>query len=401
MIYLALGSNLGNRFENFRRALTELSRFFEIKIKSLIIETKAILKKNAPAEWNVPYLNMIVAGNSHCLPMELLEKIKIVEMQLGRDLNAEIWAPRLIDIDILFYENESMDTPTLSIPHKQIKNRDFIQFLLEEIGYQIPKNMKTDSSQYVALNHFVLNPKLVAILNVTPDSFSDGGKFLLPNLAEAHINDLYANGAHIIELGAQSTKPGYTEISAAEEISRLSEILERCHHIDCLGLDSSQDDVVKCLIKNYHFPWINDQNSKLSDETLKLIADTGAKFITMLHGMDLSWFTNRINYLENLGLKRENIIIDPGIGFGKTRLQNIEITKNLARIKEFGCDILYGHSRKSFMTLFSNAPANDRDIETIAVSNFVDGIVDYLRIHNLKDHMKFFVAKHYLTIATS
>lgn len=401
MICLALGSNLGNRFENFRSALAELSKFFDVKTTSHIIETEAILPEGAPPEWNIPYLNMIVAGNSHCPPTELLDKIKTIEAKLGRNLNAEVWSPRIIDIDILFYNDEHINTEKLSIPHRQIKNRDFIQFLLNEIGYEIPQNIKTYSDQYMALNHFVLEPKMVAIVNVTPDSFSDGGNFLAVDRAEAHINDLYNNGAQVIELGAQSTRPGYKEVSASEEISRLSEILERCGYIDCLGLDSYQDDVLKVLMKNYKFKWINDQKSRLSDETLKLIAASGAKFVTMLQHMDVDWFAQRLAYLENLGLNRENIIIDPGIGFGKTRLQNVEITKNLSRIKEFGCDILYGHSRKSFMTLFSSAQASDRDIETIAVSNFVDGIADYLRIHNLKDHMKFFVAKRCMETMTN
>jgi 2-amino-4-hydroxy-6-hydroxymethyldihydropteridine diphosphokinase/dihydropteroate synthase len=239
----------------------------------------------------------------------------------------------------------------------------------------------------------------VGIVNVTPDSFSDGGKFFEAKKAEQHARKLRDEGAAIVELGAQSTRPGYAEISPPEEISRLSEVLERCSDMDQLCVDTYFDDVVRYVVKEHHIRWINDQNSRLNAETIKLVADRNIKLIIMLHGTDISWFQSRIRELEDCGMERNNIILDPGIGFAKTKRENVEIIKNIKRFREIGCEIFLGHSRKSFISAFSTLEAKDRDIETIAVSNFaIDMKVDYLRIHNVKDHMRFFVAKHCLEI---
>ncbi|MDR0580583.1 MAG: dihydropteroate synthase, partial [Holosporaceae bacterium] len=304
-----------------------------------------------------------------------------------------VWSPRVIDIDIVDYNHEVIDTKGLFVPHKETKNRDFLQYLLESVAYKIPKNIKRDTNRYSALNYFVLSPKLVGIVNVTPDSFSDGGKYFDPNAAISRITDLYNEGACIIELGAQSTRPGYNEISPSEEIARLSEILEKTENIDCLGVDSYFDSVIEYAIKTHNIKWINDIKSQLSVNTIKLIADNNAKLVVMLYGMNVAWLENRARHLRNLGIKKENILLDPGIGFGKSRRENIEIIRNISRIKSMGYEILFAHSRKSFISSFSNAIIADRDVETIAVSNFAaQKKMDYLRVHNVRDHMKFFVA---------
>jgi 2-amino-4-hydroxy-6-hydroxymethyldihydropteridine diphosphokinase/dihydropteroate synthase len=334
----------------------------------------------------------VIAGRSDLDPFIFLERIKNIEKKIGRDMNASKWSPRIIDIDILHYNNAKIVAEQLTVPHKEIKNRDFLQYLLKSIGGE---NFPIDD--YNAINYFTLEPKLVGIVNVTPDSFSDGGKFFDQDDAVRRINDFYEDGACVIELGAQSTRPGYREIPPSEEISRLDKILERTKHINCIGVDTYFDDVVKYLIKNFDLKWINDVKSQLNSDTVKLIADSGAKLAVMLWGTDLSRLKSRTEYLRNLGMKKENIVLDPGIGFGKTKRENIEIIKNVARLREDGYEVLFAHSRKSFMTNFSKAEAADRDVETLAVSNFAaDQKMDYLRIHNVRDHMKFFTAKHFL-----
>jgi 2-amino-4-hydroxy-6-hydroxymethyldihydropteridine diphosphokinase/dihydropteroate synthase len=356
-----------------------------------------LLLDNAPASWDINYFNAVVVGKTDDSPMDLLAKIKRIEKKMGRDLEAPRWSPRIIDIDIIYYGNEKIATEQLTIPHREIKNRDFLQFLLAEVGCEIPENEKMDVNNYSALNHFVLDPKLLGIVNVTPDSFSDGGKFFVAEKAERRARELYGDGATIVEFGAQSTHPGYKEVSPSEEISRLSEVLERCNDMNCLCIDTYFDEVVRYVVKNHHVGWVNDQNSQLNSETIKLIADENLKLVIMLHGTDIPWFSRRVGELENFGMKRENIIVDPGIGFGKNKRRNIEMIKNISILKEFGCEILLGHSRKSFISAFSTAVPEDRDAETIAVSDFAaDMHVDYLRIHNVKDHMRFFVAKHCL-----
>ncbi|GHU11358.1 folate synthesis bifunctional protein [Alphaproteobacteria bacterium] len=396
MIFLSLGSNLGNRFENIRKAIAGLSVFFDCKITSHIIETEAILPENAPPDWNIPYLNAVIVGDSHCSPFELLSKLKNIERKMGRNTDISDWSPRAIDIDIISYYNQPINSDRLVLPHKEVGRREFLQYLLREVGYPLQNDMLNNTS-YRPMNHFVLDPKIVGIVNVTPDSFSDGGQYIDADKAEAQVRKIYAEGAHIVELGPQTTKPGYVEVPPSEEIDRLSGVLERCSDIDCIGVDTYFDDVVKFAIEKHNVKWINDQNAALNHDTIKLIADKNVKLVTMLHGMDMSWISGRIKVLTHFGVPLENIIIDPGIGFGKTKYQNIEMIQNCKRMKEIGCEVLLGHSRKSFMEVFSNFPASHRDIETLAVSSFADDAeVDYIRVHNVQDHMRFFVAKYFM-----
>lgn len=397
-IYLALGSNFGNRAEHLREAVAELSKFFQIKQLSHIIETEALLLENSPASWNIPYLNMIVSGKTSYSPSELLAEIKRIEKKLGRDLNAPRWSPRAIDIDIISYYGQEICENELTIPHKEIKNRAFWQYLLAELGYEISDAMKNAVNSYSALNHFVLYPRFVGVVNVTPDSFSDGGKFLQPEKAEEQIRKLVSDGAAMVDIGAQSTRPGYVEASPQEEISRLGEVLERCKDIDCISIDTYFDEVIEYTIKKHpNIKCINVQQlNRLEEATLNLIADRNLKIIVMLNGRDLYWFEYAVSTLEKHGIRRSNIIIDPGIGFGKTKLQNIEAIKNFRDLRRFECDIMLAHSRKSFISLFSNSNVENRDIETIVFSAFTANTarVDYIRVHNVKDHMRFFVANN-------
>lgn len=401
IVCLALGTNLGNRLANLQNAVSEISKFFTIKTMSHVIETSAILPEYAPTNWDINFFNMVIAGTTSCSPSEFLSKIKGIEKKFGRDSDSEKWSPRIIDIDIISYYGLEIKTDFLIIPHKEIKNRDFLQYLLTEIGHEIPDDIKIDIDDYSAINHFVLNPKLVGIVNITPDSFSDGGSFFDEQKGESQARKLYQDGATVLEFGAQSTRPGYIEVPPSEEISRLSKVLERCRNIDCISIDTYFDEVVEYAInKHDNIKWINDQKSQLKSETIKLIAERNLKLVVMLHGTDFSWITNRVNELKNFGMKNENIIVDPGIGFGKSKRQNIETIKNIKMLKDMNCEIMLGHSRKSFISFFSNELAKDRDIETIAISSFAkDAEINYLRVHNIKDHMRFFLAKHCIEIS--
>lgn len=414
LVYLGLGSNLGNRLENLRKAIDRLSESGVFKICNIshVVETPAILQKGSPKEWDLPYLNMVISGTTKHTPQALLMEIKTIENSMGRPSLDPKWSPRIIDIDILDFYNQKIETEHLKIPHTEIKNRDFIRYSLTELGWSDKKEggknkdgIKFDFENFKAINHFVLYPKFVGIVNITPDSFSDGGRFLHPDMAEKQIGKLVSEGASMLDLGAQSTRPGYTEVSAKEEISRLSAVLERCynqaskiHNEAIFSLDTYFDEVLMYAIRNYPglISCANVQQFKLQKETIKMIADNSMKLIVMLHGMDLSWLDVTVKTLKNWGIDPPNIIIDPGIGFGKNKWQNIEIVRNLKNFRQFGCEIMLGHSRKSFISAFSNSkkPMN-RDLETIAISDtaYTAGVVDYLRVHNVKDHMRFFVAK--------
>jgi 2-amino-4-hydroxy-6-hydroxymethyldihydropteridine diphosphokinase/dihydropteroate synthase len=395
LVVLALGTNLGNRLENLRAAAGKLVERFRFERYSHVIETEAILPPGAPADWNRPYLNMVIALRTEDNPLSLLDQAKFIETEIGRDMNAPRWAPRIIDIDIVLYGNQKIREERLTIPHKELKNRVFLKFLLNMIGIA---DSNRAVEKFSAERHFVLYPLFAGILNITPDSFSDGGDFFDTENAVRHAEELWNDGAYIIDIGAQSTRPGHTKISPQEEISRLGRVLERCGHIENISIDTSNDETVKYVLQYPNVKWINDQDSQLSPETLKLIANKNVKLVVMLHGTDLFWFDQRIKYLRKLGIKKHNIIIDPGIGFGKTRFENLCMINHLKYLQDVGCSILVGTSRKSFITAHSNVDVKDRDLETIAASDFMmqNDCCSYLRVHNVKDHMRFFVAKHCL-----
>jgi 2-amino-4-hydroxy-6-hydroxymethyldihydropteridine diphosphokinase/dihydropteroate synthase len=110
----------------------------------------------------------------------------------------------------------------------------------------------------------------------------------------------------------------------------------------------------------------------------------------------LNWGKNIVEKLKKIGFADENIILDPGVGFGKTSYQNLEILRRTVALKSLGVQIMIGHSRKGYINSFSNYSADCRDIETIAVSSFIEESVEYIRIHNVRDHMRSLVAKKVL-----
>lgn len=396
MVFLALGTNIGDRLHNIWTALEKISEFFEIKRMSHIIETEALLLPNSPDGWCLPFLNIVVCGKTSLEPLQLLAHIQKIEWEMGRRVDHEVWSPRTMDIDIIAYDECQSSNSKLMLPHIGVRDRNYLQYLLREVGYDFGDVPIMDLNEYRPLDHFIATPKFIGILNITPDSFSDGGKYFDSDAAVEHFHQLRADGAYIIELGGQSTRPSYTEISAEEEYARLSKVLEKIQSDAHIGIDSYFDDVIeKCLNNFENICWINDIYGRLSNRVIKSIADRNLKLVAMLNGNDLFVLENQIKKLQNLGVKKENIVVDPGVGFGKNKWENIQIIKKLHEIKNLGCKVILAHSRKSFISIFSNAEIADRDLETIIVSLKCANYVDYLRVHNLRDHMRAFVAAEY------
>lgn len=133
-VVLSLGTNLGDREKNISNALEFLSEKINKISKSRNLANKAILKEGAPKEWNREFLNCVIVGETKLSPQNLLKLCKEIEVKIGRDLNSPVWSPREIDIDILYYGALKIDTPTLTIPHKELKNRKFLTELYDEIN---------------------------------------------------------------------------------------------------------------------------------------------------------------------------------------------------------------------------------------------------------------------------
>jgi 2-amino-4-hydroxy-6-hydroxymethyldihydropteridine diphosphokinase/dihydropteroate synthase len=349
---------------------------------------------------------MIIKGETDLSPQDLLISLKNIEFEMGRPKIYERWSPRIIDLDILLWDQQEINTPSLTIPHPELGNRPFLTHLLALMGLSAWTETFMDNP---FTNSFVLNPAFVGIVNITNDSFSDGGQFNKLDKAIDHIHKLINDGASIIEIGAQSTRPGAFIGTPEEEYNTLKLVLDEVPSFT-LSIDTFWPYVVKKILEKYQISWINDVKGKFDDETLKMIAQSGCKFCCM-HSLSIppspekilpldqnpmnllkEWGIKLIDRLLGLGFSQENIILDPGIGFGKSAYQNIEILRNVGELKDLGTKVMVGHSRKSYIGSFSSAHAKDRDIETIATSLALKNKVDFLRVHNVKDHMRFFVS---------
>lgn len=418
MIYIGIGSNLGHRLNYLRRAVSLLKARFLSDIKcSIILETEAILPKGAKEEWNKPYLNMVVSGSSNLAPELLLQQLQQIEIEVGRPKHCEKWAPRVIDLDILLWDNVTVNKDYLKIPHPEINNRPFLIHLLTMMGgvkkTQIPDNCFVKS--------FTISPNFVGIVNITSDSFSDGGLFNNTDKATQQVLTLVSEGASIIEIGAQSTRPGAVIHGPEREYLKLKPVLDNLMPLMENGLikisvDSFWPAVIRKILEHYPISWVNDVKGDFDDDTLRLITQRKCS-LCIMHSLDIparkdivipndrppidiimDWASKNIEHLLSLGFNQESIIIDPGIGFSKSPYQDIELMRHAGRLKSLGSPILIGHSRKSYIESFAKQPAKNRDLETIAISALLADKVDFLRIHNVTDHMRFFVAQQALQL---
>lgn len=251
---------------------------------------------------------------------------------------------------------------------------------------------------------FILNKEtlIMGILNVTPDSFSDGGKFNSIDLAFEHAKTLVAQGAHIIDIGGQSTRPGHEEVDLTTEINRVIPIIKKISkELDCIiSIDTYRAEVAEAAIKaGAHI--INDVWGLQKDngEMAQIAAKYNCVVIAM-HNQDSKiyeediilsikkFFKKTFEIAEKNGLNPNKIIIDPGIGFGKGYNENIEVLNRLKELN-FIAPILLGVSKKGFIGKDLNLNPNDRVEGTIAVNTL--GILNgakIIRVHNVLEHKK-------------
>jgi dihydropteroate synthase len=261
-------------------------------------------------------------------------------------------------------------------------------------------------------------PKIIGILNITPDSFSDGGENFNIDKALLKIGEMIDAGVNIIDIGAESTRPSATRLSPQEEWHRLRELLTQIQPL-------LKDSNITISIDSYHYQTtekaielgvgiINDV-SGCNNQMMSLIAKTNVK-IVLMHSLGVpvdpnividehqdaitvikKWANDKIIEMENKGINKENIIFDPGIGFGKTKHQSLHLIKNIEQFRDLGLAILVGHSRKSFMSAFTKLPASQRDIETYAISIYLaQKKVDYIRVHDVSGNIRAINAACYL-----
>ena len=241
------------------------------------------------------------------------------------------------------------------------------------------------------LNDWLLSKKkqslIMGILNITPDSFSDGGDFFEKNIAIERALEMVEQGADIIDIGGESTRPFSDSVSLKEEISRVIPVIEGiCKESDvCISIDTTKSKVASEALEA-GATVINDISAMEIDS---LMVDVALKFncpIVLMHMKGIpknmqdnpqyqslisdikEYLLARIDFVVSKGIDRNKIIIDPGIGFGKTVENNFEIINNLDQFVKMNFPVLLGASRKSFIGVSLNLPENDRLEGSIAAN---------------------------------
>lgn len=245
--------------------------------------------------------------------------------------------------------------------------------------------------------------RIMGIVNVTPDSFSDGGQFDSEASACSQAEALVASGADIIDVGGESTRPFAEPVSLQDELNRVLPAIQaiRSRHTIPISIDTTKAEVARQALAA-GADIINDISALRKDpDMLKLVQETSVPVIIMhMRGTPgdmqvkpeyenviaeiLAFFQERLSWLEKNGVDLGRITVDPGIGFGKTLSHNLSIIKHLTELKALGCPVLLGHSRKRFIEDITGLDVSERDLPTAVVSALsAYSQVDIIRVHDV------------------
>ncbi|QDS69374.1 hypothetical protein FKW77_004397 [Venturia effusa] len=456
--FVALGSNVGDRLDMIEKACLEMEKEgIQVVRTSGLWETKAMY-----VEDQANFLNGVCEVISQDKdPEALLIKLKSIEERLGRVKLIEK-GPRSIDLDVLLWNHDSFEKEgpelPISVPHKLMREREFVLRPLCELipsevlpspyaPYTFATYLKNllakqqssadgDSATASTMSTQVQlspslpplspldpfrNTKIMSILNVTPDSFSDGGVNNANDTAslEATIVSHLKDGARIIDVGGQTSKPNAVSITAEEEISRVLPAVRLIKEIQAnnpqypsaISIDTYRASVAKAAIEaGAHM--VNDISAGLLDpDMLPTVAKLGCTYIMMhmrgtpqtmtntsntTYDGDLiqivgSELLSRVRAAEAAGIRRWRMILDPGIGFAKTQDQNLELLTRLGELRSFpglqNIPWLVGTSRKGFIGKITGVQeAKERVMGTaVTMVAAIQGGADVVRVHDVKE----------------
>ncbi|KAK4967749.1 trifunctional dihydropteroate synthetase [Elasticomyces elasticus] len=439
-VFVALGSNVGDRKSMIERACTAIDEDPKMHVvrTSPLYETEPMY-----VESQERFLNGVCELHTSLEPVELLDRLQAIEQRLGRVKTVDK-GPRNIDLDILVYQYRRVRSRRLTIPHALMMERDFVIRPLTSMDMKVthtddrlrtsiaksakdfeenPSNMFTHTplgpeTSIIQSTNPSRKTRVMAILNVTPDSFSDGGENQPADLQslKATIENYIASGANIIDIGGQSSRPNAPDVTAEEEIARILPAIKAINSMPAashiaISIDTYRAAVAKAAIEaGAHI--INDISAGTLDPgMLPTVAKLGCTYImmhmrgtpaTMQDPDNLSYpkgliptvadeLRVRLNAAQDAGIRRWRIILDPGIGFAKTQEQNLEILRKLPElVKSRGLtDMpwLVGSSRKGFIGKITGVEAaNERTWGTAAtVTQAVQGGADIVRVHDVAE----------------
>ncbi|KAJ0963521.1 hypothetical protein J5N97_028643 [Dioscorea zingiberensis] len=449
-VVIALGSNVGDRVHNINKSLQLMKKSgIGITRHGCLYETEPAYVTDQPL-----FLNSAIRATTELGPHELLKVLKQIEKDLGRTDGIR-YGPRPIDLDILFYDRFKIESEDLTVPHERLWERPFVMApLMDLLGSSIDSDTVASWHSSTKYNGglFELWEKLggessigkkglrrvlpignhlwdwskkthvMGVLNLTPDSFSDGGKFQEVEAAVSQVKLLISEGADLIDIGAQSTRPFARRLSPNEELQRLIPVLDAIVQIPemegkLLSVDTFYAEVAsEAVKKGVHI--INDvSGGQLDPEILRVAAELGVPYVvmhmrgdpsTMQSDKNLQYedvckdvaseLLDRIREAERSGIPLWRIIIDPGLGFSKNSAQNLEILMGISSIRsQLGrnsfaashAPIMLGPSRKRFLgEICGRSDPIERDPATIAaVTAGILGGANIIRVHNAKHNL--------------
>ncbi|GBG23969.1 Folate synthesis bifunctional protein [Hondaea fermentalgiana] len=409
---VALGSNQGPSLDILTRAVRRVGDACgRLTDCSHMYKSKAQLVENQP-----DFYNAVIAVQTSLDAPDLLKALQ--EIETGHAKSSERFGPRELDLDLIAFADgeqivpvDAQDYRQLAMPHPRAHMRDFVVRPLcdmpigrrtvlgngaraEEMLNATPDDacIRVDTEQWAAAETASDAPLLMGVLNITPDSFSDGGSYVNLDKAVEHALRLQQEGAHVIDVGGESTRPNALDISPQEEQDRVLPVIEALRaHPDFsarLSIDTRHVSTAReAIAAGAHI--INDEVGELDDEAedmLRAAGDLGVPLMTMHSRGDArtmeklkiedasvdmttyvkDWLCARATRaLQAHGVPRWNVMIDPGLGFAKTHEQNIEILARTDELVETGYPVLIGTSRKRFVRQYTTF---DIDVTTAATS---------------------------------
>ena len=456
-VAIALGSNLGDRPGNLREALRRLGALPDVTVEatSRLYESSPMYVTDQPS-----FLNAAAEISTTKPPLELLRALKDVEREMGRGIGGEQirWGPRPIDLDIIFYEDDTvmhLETDSareLIVPHPRWQERDFVKGPLSDLtgswaSSSIPpkgldKNLVASKRLWIeqggemALRRASQDGSLqcvlpvgdgvtwpwsqqtsvMGILNVTPDSFSDGGKFEHVDAAIEGAINMVRDGADLLDVGGQSTRPGAKQVSAEDEWRRVEPVLDALRQEGIqvpISIDTFYAEVAaKAVAAGAHI--VNDvSGGTLDPKMYETVADAGVSYVLMhMRGTPQTMqSSSNVEYDDvcrdvahslqaacdravRAGIESWRIILDPGIGFAKTLQGSTELVANLSTFRAHIAEpykalpVLLGASRKKFLGHIVGRPDEDatgRDWASCAV-NAIGAMkgANIIRTHNVR-----------------
>ena len=318
---------------------------------------------------------------------------------------------------LLVKKNKSLplhNNPEISFDKIEIITRNSKKLIslndIDKLSFSLKNKIKKDiklitkRKKNIKNLNFKIIPNIMGILNITPDSFSDGGKYFKKISAKKQLKILFDSGANLVDIGGESTRPGSKAIKSKIEWNRLKNVLKKLDQKKFISLDTRKSDIMERGIK-LGVKLINDVSGLNFDKnSIKVLKKYKTPFV-LQHSLGnpevmqknpkygnvlldiYDFFEKKLNYLRQIGIKHNNIILDPGIGFGKKLKHNMTIIKNISIYHSLGLPILLGISRKRFIKdLSGNNDSSLRTGGTISSSIFVmlQG-VQILRVHDVNE----------------